>query len=240
MRMVHYFGLGVALAVPALLATAAFGIFGDRVLHLKVGLVTAIFTVGVHTLLILFMIVTGRVLKAAMASRELPPRFLAELNEFFTRKRAYPLAVFSAVAIVAAAVLGYGAPALGLSPIAHMLAGLAALVLNLLAFPIELRTLRSNQSLIDRAATVLDEIDSRLDALGQPVVDEARFDPARMARAALIVAVSAWMPYLYWALIVWRGDFSKTSLHPWLEVSAMSLFVWMLARREARATAQTD
>ena len=101
MRMVHYFGLGITLAIPALLATAAFGIFGDRVLHLKVGLVSAILTVGVHTLLILFMIVTGRVLKAAMASRVLPAEFLGELNDFFAKKSAYPLAVFSAVAIAA-------------------------------------------------------------------------------------------------------------------------------------------
>jgi hypothetical protein len=121
-----------------------------------------------------------------------------------------------------------------------MLAGLGALVLNLLAFPIELRTLRGNQTLIDRAALVLDEIDAELEAQGQPVLEDEPFDPAKMARSALIVAVSAWLPYLYWALIVWRGDFSKASLHPWIEVSIVSFFVWILARREARTAAQPE
>ena len=78
MRMQHYFAAAVAITAPALLLTAGLGILGDPELHLKVGLVTAMATVGTHTLLILFMIVTGRVLKEAMASRPLPAEFLSE------------------------------------------------------------------------------------------------------------------------------------------------------------------
>ena len=47
----------------------------------------------------------------------------------------------------------------------------------------------------------------------------------------MIVAISAWMPYFYWVFVVWRGDFAKASLHPWIEVSALGLFVWWLARK---------
>jgi hypothetical protein len=74
--MTHYF-LGMALlAAPALIATAITGMAmpgGDT--HLLVGLFAAIVTVAAHTLMILFMIVTGRVMKAAMESRPLPREF---------------------------------------------------------------------------------------------------------------------------------------------------------------------
>lgn len=239
MRMQHYFLGAVAVTAPALLLTAGLGIFGHPELHLKVGLVTAMAAVGTHTLAILFMIVTGRVLKAAMAARSLPPEFLTELNEYFRSKAAYPAALLAATATVAAAVLGYGAPALGLSPAVHMLAGVLALVVNLWAFPLELRALRENQTLIDRAAGTLDAIDrdlARRGTLPQPEPIDAR----TIARGALIVAVSAWMPYLYWALVVWRGDFGKASVHPWLEVSVLALLVWWIARREARAEARSE
>ena len=233
MRMLSYFGVFAAVVIPALLATAALGIFGQPELHLKVGLLAAILAVGLHSLLIIFMIVTGRLLKEAMASRDLSPEFLSELNEFFAKKAAYPAAVFGATFIVFAGVLGYGAPALGLSPAVHMLAGLAALVFNLWAIPIEVRALRANQDLLDRAALELDAIDERTTASERAVVDDAEMiDPRHFARGGLIFAVSSWMPYLYWALIVWRGDFSKVSVHPWLEASLAGLFVWFLARRE--------
>ena len=40
-----------------------------------------------------------RVLRAAMQARRLEPTFLAELNDFFARRRAYPLAIFAAFAV---------------------------------------------------------------------------------------------------------------------------------------------
>ena len=61
------------------------------------------------------------------------------------------------------------------------------------------------------------------------------YDPRSAARWGLIVAVSAWFPYLYWALVVWRGDFSRVSLHPWIEASIAGLAVHFFAARDARA-----
>jgi len=235
MRMIHYFTGMMVVAVPLLLVTACLGIFGSPVWHLKIGLVTAIFTVGVHSLMILFMILTGRILREAVKSRDLGREFLDELNVFFAKKTAYPAAIFGAFSIVAAGVLGYGAPELGLSPIAHMLAGLVALVINLGAFPLEYRALRDNKALLDRAAGQLDRIDRETIERGEELPAEEPFDARRLARWALLVAISVWMPYFYWALVVWRGDFSKVSIHPWVEVSILAAFVWHLARRELRA-----
>lgn len=232
MRMLHYFAIAMCAVVPALLATAILGLLGKADLHLSVGLVAAIFAVGLHTLVILFMIVTGRVLREAIKARDLGQEFLKELNEFFARKEAYPAAVFSSVALVGAGVLGYGAPSLGLSPILHMLAGTAALALNLWAMPVEFRALRDNRDLMDRAAQALDRIDRELEEKGE-LPEEEPLTPSAIARGAMIVAISAWMPWAYWAVVEKRGNFAEASVHPYLEVSLLSLGVWILARRAA-------
>lgn len=236
MRMFHYFAGVVAVVAPALVASAWLGIAGRVELHFQVALVTAIATVGAHSLLILFMILTGRILREAVRARDLPREFLDELNVFFARKTAYPLAILAAFAIVVAGVLAQAQQALGMPPMTHMLAGVVALVVNLWAFPLELRALRENQRLVDRAAARLDEIDRDLAERGELPRDEP-IGPQAIARGGLIVAVSAWMPYLYWVFVVWRGDFGKASIHPWIEASVAGLVVWGIARRAARGAA---
>jgi hypothetical protein len=237
MRMIHYFGAGALLAVPALLLTMWLGLTGRSEPHVLAGLVTAILVVGVHTLVILFMLVTGRVLREGMRTRELSKEFLVELNDFFARRKAYPVALFGALSIVIAGVLGQAGPALGFSPTVHMLAGLAAVVLNLWAFTLEARALRGNQVLLDRAATELDTIDRELALRGATPDYDAPPDAGRVARSALIIAFSVWLPYFYWALVVWRGAFEKVSLHPWLELSLVALVVGGLAYRKSRGAA---
>lgn len=239
MRMAHYYLIACAIVVPALLVTTGLGLAGEVELHFRVALVTAFATVGLHSLLILFMILTGRILREAVRSRDLSQGFLDELNEFFARKKAYPVALVAALLIVVAGVLSLAQPALGLPAATHMLAGIVALVFNLWAIPLELRTLLDNQLLIDRAATELDAIDVELAAQGEIPQDEP-ITPAAMARGALMVAFSSWLPYLYWGLVVWRGKFDKVSLHPWVELSAAGLFVWLLARTEIRRAAPSE
>jgi hypothetical protein len=229
-RMFHYFAIAVAMVVPALLATTWLGVSGQVETHFKVALVTAIGTVGVHSLLILFMILTGRILREAMRARELSPVFLGELNEFFARKAAYPAALLGAVAIVVAGVLSMAQREFGWSTATHMVAGVGALLVNFWAFPLELKALRQNQDLVDRVAGELDRIDHDLEQSGELPV-EALPDPAAIARGAFIVGVSAWMPYLYWAMVVWRGDFTQVSIHPWVELSALGFLAWWLVRK---------
>ena len=235
MRMFHYL-LGASLvAAPLLLIAAALGIFGYPEWHLRVALVAAILSIGLHSLFIMFMIVTGRILREAVASRDLSQGFLDELNDFFARKSAYPAAVFAAMGIVAAGVLGYGAQGLGLPPALHWLAGLAALTFNLWALPVELRTLKDNQSLVDRAATELDRLDAAMIERGEELPQDEEVSAEGIAYWAGIVSFSIWMPYLYWGLVVWRGDFSKASIHPWIEISAVSVVIWVMAKREINA-----
>jgi len=234
MRMVHYFLAGAILLVPALGWTVVSGLIhaGGSELHFWSGLLTAALGVGLHTLVILFVLITGRVLREAMQARSLGPQFLSELNDFFARRRAYPLAVLAAFAIVAAGVLGNGARGFGISPVWHWLAGLAAVGLNLWALQEEYRILRRNQTLVDRVAAELDAIDR---AQGEPFV-ETPPDSRTVAKWSLAFALGAWCPYLYWALFEYRGDFSRVSLHPWIEASAIGFAVWVLARREGAST----
>ena len=233
MRMTHYFGAFALLAAPMLLLTAWTGIQGSP-RHLSIGLVAAVLAVATHSLLILFMIVTGRVLREATRVRQLDPALLARLNAFFAERPGYPLALLSVLAIAAAAVLGYGNRAFGLSPAVHMLVGLGALVLNLWTLGVELAVMRENQRLVDEAAGALDRIDRERAESG--LADESppanAPDPKRFVRLGWTIALGAWLPYLYRLLIVWRGDTTRVGLHPWIELSLLGFVILFLARRE--------
>jgi hypothetical protein len=209
--MVHYFGALALLAAPALLATALSGVFlGGREPHLTIGLFTAVTAVATHSLMILFMIVTGRVIKAAMASRTLDPAYLGELNRFFEKKPAYPAALLAAFAIVATGVLGYAQRGFGLPPAVHMLVGIGAVVLNLWALAVEYRALRDNQSLLDRTAKELDRLDAEgaRDVVLEDPNAALRFSPSVRW---LLAAGVAWGPVAYWGVVVWKGSFERIS-----------------------------
>lgn len=216
MRMFHYY---LALALPAsalLVATMVSGfVTGAPERHVGLGVLTAILCVATHTLLILFMIVTGRILKQAVRSRRLPPAFLAELNEFFARRTAYPASLGAATLTAATAVLGYGRN-IGVPLLVHVVFGVAIVLLNPLTFAAGLSILRRNQALVDRAARALDTADAEARAAGAPDPVEPAGEPEEPAAFGprtrwLAFALSAWLPYLYWALVVWRGDFGRVA-----------------------------
>jgi len=210
MRMVHYYSLLAVLVVPALLATVATGIWAeDATTHLSVGLFGAMGAVAAQTLLILFMIITGRVLRSAMESRSLDEEFLTEANRFFSVRRAYPVAGLASLSIVAAAVLGYGQRAFGAPDAVHMLLGLVAIGFNAWALQLGFQTLVSNQALLDRVAAELDRIDREHP---EEVPVEEPMDPELAARRWFIAACVAWLPYFYWVFVEWRGDFAE--VHP--------------------------
>lgn len=232
MRMWHYWLVGAALLVPSLFAALLSGIVLDSGEgHFWAGLFASCLGVGVHTLTILFMLVTGRVLREAMRARPLGPEFLLELNQFFARKSAYPLATLAAFSLVATGVLGYSARGFGISPAWHVAVGVLTLVFNLWALGEEYRALRVNQALIDRAANVLDRLDREHPPV-QGALDDAQ-DPHHKLKLALSLAIGAWFPYLYWAVIVWRGDFARVSVHPWLELSLIG-WIWSAVAWRAR------
>ena len=240
MRMWHYFLTGAALLVVALGVTITAGLtFDGSARHLWSGLFTVALGVGVHTLVILFMLVTGRVLREAIKARKLPQQFLGELNQFFARKSAYPLAGLGAASLVAAGVLGYSSRGFGISPAWHWLAGIGAALLNLYALQQEYLALRANQRLVDRAAFELDALDREAEARGDPLPPEPPSEPWISLRNGLTLAIGAWLPYLYRTVVVRHGEFDHVSLHPWLELSlvGVALTLYVLSRRRATRTA---
>ena len=179
--------------------------------HMYLGLFTSMGCVLQNTLLIMFMIVTGRVLRQAVALRSLPPAFLERLNQFFARRSAYPAALLAAVTAVAAAVLGHG-ELIGVPVWIHMLTGLLACLVNLWAIGIGLRTLRGNQSLIDDAARILDRLDAEMSEEEAGELPDGGVEWKFGPRVRwLIFAACAWLPYVYWGAIVWHGDFERIS-----------------------------
>jgi hypothetical protein len=229
MRMIHYFG-GFAVFLVLALLLAAYTGFSGRESHLISGLICAVAAIGTHSLLILFMIVTGRVLREAVRVRNLSPSILDELNSFFAQHRAYPAAIFSCFLITTAAVLGYGHHSFGLHPSIHMLVACGALIYNLYALKIELRAIAANQRLIDRATLELDAADAR----GEGPVNEPSPGIISPMPWGPTLAIGAWLPYVYWSLFTWRGDFSKVSIHPWAELSACGLILIFLSVRRGR------
>lgn len=234
MRMLQYYtGLAVTAAL-ALLVAACLGIFlGPGPAHLIGGLTAAALTVGAHTLAIVFMLVTGRVLREAMKTRPFPPEFLGELNQFFASKRAYPAAGLGAVAIVATGVLGYAQRGFDWPSAVHMLVGLAAFVFNLWALQQCQRALVHNQDLLDRAARELDRIDAERPDIVRAAAEAQQRESWAPARIWFLIGISAWMPYLYWGLIVWRGHFEAMArwiLPATAAASALALVFAFLTR----------
>lgn len=229
MRMTHYFLGFASLLVLALGFTAWTGITGSES-HLSAGLIASVFAVGTHSLVIMFMLVTGRILREAMRVRGLSSKFLEELNAFFSDRRAYPAAGLSCAFIVTAAVLGYGNYSFKIHPSVHMLTALGALFFNFYALTLEVQVLRANQRLLDRVNAELAASDARGEGpLAGPspgVVSPMPWGPT--------LAAGAWLPYLYWGLFTWRGDFSKVSLHPWIELSGVGFLLIILSVRRGR------
>jgi len=236
MRMVTYYLGFAAIVAPALLATLVLGIFHDGTQrHTLAGLYTAIGCVALNTLFILFMIVTGRVLKAAMNARPLGDEFLAELNDFFARKAAYPMAILAATLAVATAVLGHGR-FIGVPLGVHIVLGLVTVVVNLLGIPACARVLRENQRLLDRVAGELDRLDL---SEGPPPEGTGEIDWKYGPRTRwLIFALSAWLPYLYWALVVWRGQFARVPTTFLVFTALASLAGLLAAGRASGVTGQ--
>jgi len=230
-RMIHYFATLTGLATILLVLATWAGLAGSPN-HLYLGLSAAITAGATHSLVILFSIVAGRVLREAIRARSLGDELLNDLNQFFAKKAAYPAALIAVLFIATAAVLGFGNRAFGLPPEVHMIAGILALVVNLWAFSVEGKALLANQGILDRAAAQLDAIDQAARDAGEE--DEfVEPEPVNLKRVGWSLTIGSWLPYLYQALILWKGDFGRVGIHPWLEGSLLGVWVLWLASRES-------
>lgn len=236
MRMSHYYLSLMVLAVGGLIATATAGVLGLE-LHLTIALGTALVVVGLHSLVILFMLISSRLLREGHENCGLSPEYMQRSNDFFRERGGFFLVLGGALSIVVAGVLGYTERAFSIPSEVHLLMGLVAMVLTFLAVPVELRALRRAEALLDEARVVLDREDAERAARGEAPVDSEHQpykDSPKGIAAFLLVAPL--LVYFYRALIVWRGDFDAVSPHPWVELSLVGLVLLVRAlRSEQRA-----
>jgi len=240
MRMSHYFLSLAVLAVGGLLASALAGVLGWEH-HLSVALPTAIVVVGLHSLVILFVLIGGRLLREGISNCGLDPAYLQRNNAFFKRSKGLFLSLGGAFSIVAAGVLGYSERAFSIPSEVHLLVGLGAALVAFLPLPHEYRALRTIEGLLDEAREALAAEDRRRAAEGLGPVDEAHV-PYRDSQShiGLFLLIAPWLVYLYRALIVWRGRFERVDVRPWLAISLVGLVVWFLGWRKERGGGQAE
>lgn len=229
--MVHYYAVFALLMIPALGLTIWTGFqHSGGSFHLGAGLLTAVLCVATQTLLILFMILTGRILKAAMQVRPLDPKYLDELNRFFAQHKGYPVAIAGALSVTVTAVLGYG-PNINVPSIVHISFGIAAAVINLWSIQIGVQTIRANQNLLDRVSAELDKLDDEIGP-AKEAEGEIQWVISPLSRYG-IYALSAWLPYLYWGFVVWKGDFASMpgAFVILTAVASVGLLLYALAQR---------
>lgn len=240
MRMSHYYLSLLVLSVGGLIVTALGGILGWS-WHLSAALPTAAVVVGMHSLVIMFVLIGSRLLREASNNCGLGPEFLEASNLYFKRRHGLFLSLGGAFTIVAAAVLGYGNRAFNLPDDVHLIAGLLAAATTFVSIPFEYQTLKRVEGLLDRTRETLTEEDRRRAAQGLGPVDEGHV-PHKDSRAhtAMFIVIAPWCVYLYQLLIVWRGRLDAVSLHPWIEISIVGFVLWLRARRSPEAGMESE
>lgn len=235
MRMSHYYYSLMVLSIGGLLATSIAGVVGSS-MHLAIALVTAMVVVGMHSLVILFVLICSRVLREGQRYCGLTSEYLPRSNAFFQRRSGFYLALCGAFAIVAAGVLGYADRAFGLPPGLHLAVGLGAMLLTFFAVPHELETLQTAERLLDEARMELDRVDVERAAQGQAPVDAEHVpEQDSLARTGLSIMIAPGLVYLYQVVIVWHGEAARVRPHLWVAISLVGLGVWIVGRRRERA-----
>jgi hypothetical protein len=126
------------------------------VFHFGLGLVSTIANLGVHCLIFIYFLGTGRWVKEVALAYKLPdmpyPRLTREL-----KRRTFPPALLAMLVPIAAAVSGEGARREWPGWI-HIGLAVATLVVNLWAFRIEYRNVCINGGVIDNVLREVDRI----------------------------------------------------------------------------------
>jgi len=128
----------------------------DNLDHFSSGLLVCICGVGVHALVIVYFIGTGRTIKAAVQEIQLPVKYL-ERSNFWYQTRGFLWAGLSCVFLVTTLVLG-GALDSGRNSLFYFHSGFAytTILFNLFTFVYEYRALKKNGELFKEIDDIIE------------------------------------------------------------------------------------
>ena len=176
--MIRIFPVLAAVDALALLVTFAAGLLKwldpaaldaiDPLLHFKLGLFTVIGNLGLHCLIFIYFLGTGRWVKEVALAYQIPdvpwPRLTRDL-----KRRTFPPALFAMLVPIAAAAAGMGAMFQEWPREIHLSLAAASLLVNAWAFVVEYRNVRANVGALDG---VLREVDRIRAERGLPTNEE--------------------------------------------------------------------
>ncbi len=138
-------------------------------LHVLLGLVAGTTTLGVHCLVFIYFLGTGRWVKEVALAYGIPDDPLPRLTRTLKR-RTFPPALFAMLTAIATSTAGAGRQTLDWPWAIHALLATATLAVNLWAFVVEYRSTAINATVIDE---VMREVDRIRAERGLPSNEEA-------------------------------------------------------------------
>jgi hypothetical protein len=125
--------------------------------HFLLGLFAVLVTLGVHCLVFIYFLGTGRWVKEVSLAYQIPDAPLPRLTRDLKR-RTFPLALTAMLISIAAAAAGAAAQRQEWSWTVHAALATVALLVNLWAFVIEYRNVSINAGVIDEVMREVDRI----------------------------------------------------------------------------------
>ena len=138
-------------------------------IHFTLGMASVLVCLGVHCLLFIYFLGTGRWVKEVAIAYRLPDVPLPKLTRELKRK-AFPPALFAMLVPILTAAAGTAAQRREWPWGIHAATAIATLLINWWAFRIEMRCVRTNVGVLD---DVMREVDRIRAAAGLPSNEEA-------------------------------------------------------------------
>ena len=126
-------------------------------LHVYLGLIAATTTLGVHSLVFIYFLGTGRWVKEVAIAYRIPDQPLPKLTRELKRK-AFPAALFAMLVPIATSSAGGGVATMAWPWVWHAVLATMTLLVNAWAFAVEYRCVRTNAGVIDQVMREVDRI----------------------------------------------------------------------------------
>ncbi|MEK7484664.1 MAG: hypothetical protein AABZ60_10080 [Planctomycetota bacterium] len=163
--------------------------------HFSSGLITCICGVGLHTLVIIYFVGTGRTIKAAILQIQLPIEFLQRSNQWY-KSRGFLWAGLSCLLLVTTLVLG-GALDSGRSYLFyfHRFTAYFTVAFNLFTFVYEYRAIKKNKLLLRDIDVAIEKLP--LNPVPLPVPANEVPAPFMLGQKLVFYAITLLFPYVF-------------------------------------------